>query len=276
MSRAAAGEQRGRPLHRVARHLRGTPGPVGWVVHRLEVLRARRAPRGKGLIASVVAAFASDHPRAVVVEVGAHDGIQRDPLRRYVITCDWTTYLLEPDPLVFEKLRRNVRFVRGARPVNAAIATADGPLPFYSVRPPDKGDDIWPWYDALGSFDRDVVLSHAAQIPDIADRVTTTDVPAITGATFLDRYRVTTVDLLQVDTEGFDLVVLEQLDPGTLQPLVVIYEHWHLDAAERAAAERLLRDAGYEIRSEGLDTLAVRSDYARDGSTAMGATWQAR
>jgi FkbM family methyltransferase len=226
------------------------------------------------LIHAVTAAFASDHPRAVVIEVGAHDGIQRDPLRRHVLTCDWTTYLLEPVPAVFEKLQRNVRFVDGAHPVNVAIAGQDRPLPFFQVRPPEPGEEVWPWYDALGSFDREVVLSHVEQIPDIAERIVSVDVPALTARTFLADHAIDRVDLLQIDTEGYDLVVLEQFDIASLQPFLVIYEHWHLDDDQRGAAERLLASAGYELRSEGLDTIAMRRDRACEGSSAMGRAWQ--
>jgi FkbM family methyltransferase len=225
------------------------------------------------VVHGVTAAFAADHPDALVVEVGAHDGIQRDPLRRHVLTSSWTTYLLEPVPTVFERLRRNVRFIPGAHPVNVAIAEEDGALPFYLVRPPGPGEDIWPWHDALGSFDKDVVLSHSELIPDIADRIETSFVPTSTGQTFMTTYGIDHIDLLQIDTEGYDLKVLEQFDIRTLRPRVVIFEHWHLDEAERSASHKLLSGAGYEIAMEGLDTIAVRDDCAGDPTTALGSAW---
>lgn len=256
--------------HRLVRRYRGARGPLGWLVHRAEVERARRARPPGGRINGIIAAFAIDHPRAVVVEVGAHDGVQRDPLRRYLLTEKWTAYMLEPVPAVYERLRRNVRRVPGARPLNLAIGAVDGPTPFFQVRPPTPGETLWPWYDALGSFNRDVVLSHTHLIPDIAARIFSVEIPTATAATFLATHQLDRIDLLHIDTEGYDLHVLEQFDIALLQPFVVIYEHWHLSEVERDRASALLVESGYSVVVEGLDTAGVRLDYLNDASSAMG------
>ena len=256
-------------LRRVARRLRSVPGPLGALVHRLDVYRAKRYRPGGGIVERTVEAFASEHPEATVLVIGAHDGAQRDPLRPYLLTRNWRAYLLEPVPDVYRKLVSNTRRLSGVTALNVAISVSDGSLPFYTVRPPGPGEDLWPWYDALGSFDRSVIASHTEFIPDIEDRITETQVQAMRGETFLRRHQIDHVDLLQVDTEGHDLEVLRQLDLAELKPAVVVYEHWHLDEPDREAAVALLAEAGYEARAEGLDTVCVHHERLRsDGPIA--------
>lgn len=244
---------------RMARRLRGRAGPSGWVIHRLDQRRARRRTTGASRIEEAIQAFAASYPRATVVVVGANDGIKRDPLRPHLLTRDWTCYLLEPVPHVYEALRRNTRWIAGAVPVNVAIADRDGELPFYTVRPPGPGETVWPWYDALGSFDRDVVLSHHELIPDIEQRLVTTTVRAVTFDRFVEEHGIDDLDLLLIDTEGHDFHVLSQVDLDTLAPALVVYEHHHLAPDVRRRAEELLRRAGYRTLAEGLDTMAVRT-----------------
>ncbi len=245
-------------IRRWARRMRGQAGPSGWIVHRLDQRRARRRPTGASRIEDAIEAFAASYPEATVVVVGANDGIKRDPLRPHLLTRDWTSYLLEPVPHVYEALCRNTRWIPGAIPVNVAIADRDGELPFYTVRPPGPGETVWPWYDALGSFDREVVLSHHELIPDIEQRLVTTTVPAVTFDRFVAEHGIDHLDLLLIDTEGHDFEVLSQVDLDALAPAMVVYEHHHLRPDVRRRAEDLLHRAGYRTLAEGLDTMAVR------------------
>lgn len=252
-----------RRARRAAGRLRGRPGPAGWLVHHADRWRARRQPVGDTVIERTLAAFAACYPTATVVVVGANDGIKRDPLRPHLLTRDWTSYLLEPVPDVHSALCRNTRWIRGATPVQVAIADREGHLPFHTVRAPRSGESTWPWYDALGSFDREVVASHHDLIPDIEDRIVTTTVRATTFPRFLAEYGIDDLDLLLVDTEGHDLDVLVQVDLDALAPAVVVYEHHHLDDRRRREAEQLLQASGYRTVSEGLDTMAVRTSDDR-------------
>lgn len=213
-------------------------------------------------------AFARDVPRAVVVQVGANDGVKLDPLRRHLLRRRWRAYLIEPVPYVYEVLAANTRHHRHVTAVNVAIGPVDGDLEFHHL-PPTNDPTVPDWYDALGSFRRDVVLSHRHLIPDIEERVVTTLVPTLTFETFARLHGIDHLDLLHVDTEGYDLEILRSVDFGRLRPAIVLYERHHLTDPEREAAASLLRSHGYELRDEGLDTLAVRVP----GGTAAEAGW---
>jgi FkbM family methyltransferase len=165
--------------------------------------------------------------------------------------------MVEPVPYVFERLA--ARYHANPRVIleNVAVADVDGSRPFHHLAQAAEGDRVWRWYDALGSFDRDVVLSHADLVEDLEARLLTTDVPCVTFDTLVGRHGLDRVDVVQIDTEGYDRQVLELVDLARYDVAVVVFEHLHLDAGARAACRALLSRHGFEQASDGMDTIAV-------------------
>src|SRR3546814_20013885 len=106
--------------------------------------------------------------------------------------------MVEPVPYVFDRLRATYGDHPRIALENIAIADRDGTLPFHHLPEVDDGDDTWRWYDALGSFRRDVLLSHDRQIPDIADRVVPTEVPSLTFESLCERHGLGVIHVVQV------------------------------------------------------------------------------
>ena len=213
-----------------------------------------RPPSTPRPLERIVRAYAAAEPRACFVQVGAHDGTQLDPLRIPVLTTEWHGVLVEPVPYVFDRLEERFGGQARLRLVNAAIGPEDGYRPFHYL---PESDDTWRWYDALGSFRRDVVVSHTGFVPDIEDRVRTMDVPCLTFDSLCRRNGITALDVVQIDTEGYDLDVLEQIDLDGLAPALVMFEHLHLDTGAKGRAAALLRDHGYSIVADGMDAVAL-------------------
>jgi hypothetical protein len=66
------------------------------------------------------------------------------------------------------------------------------------------------------------------------------------------------VDLLLIDTEGFDFNILKMIDFSALKPPVIAYEHAHLAKSDMVAATDLLLAQGYRLTRDNLDTIAYR------------------
>ena len=227
-------------------------------------LRRRRYARlqRRLVLPQIVAAFAESHPEAVFVEVGSNDGEQHDHLRPHILARRWRGVMVEPVPYVFARLQANYAGVEGVALENAAIAERDGRLPFFHLRDADAGERaaLPDWYDGVGSFNRDAILTHAPQMPDIAERIVELEVPALTFATLLERHGIDRPDLLVIDTEGHDWAIIRSIDLDRHGPRLMIYEHFHLSPADRAACRAHLEEAGYETLEEGFDTLALRPE----------------
>jgi FkbM family methyltransferase len=204
----------------------------------------------------LITAFADRHPDASFVEIGSNDGVQHDHLRPFILERGWRGVMVEPVPYVFERLRENYGSVGRVELENAAIADRDGPLPFYYLRPPAHGEsDALPsWYDGIGSFSREVVMSHADHIPDIESRIVRADVPTMTFESLCAKHGLASVDLLLIDAEGYDHRIIRSIDLAARHPTLLAYEHYHLDPAERRECASWIRDRGYETMEEGFDT----------------------
>jgi FkbM family methyltransferase len=167
--------------------------------------------------------------------------------------------MVEPVPYVFDRLRRNYGGLDRVALENLAIADHDGSLPFYYLAQVDdpEREGLPQWYDGIGSFSRDAVLGHSEQIPDIERRVVETEVPCVTFESLCRRHGVARVDLLLIDTEGYDWEVLKLIDFRAHRPRLVIYEHFHLVERERRQCRAHLEGLGYETMGEHFDTFCL-------------------
>ncbi|MGZ4201448.1 MAG: FkbM family methyltransferase [Thermoleophilaceae bacterium] len=225
-----------------------------------------RATRYRQLLRSLAGpqllrAFADVHPHAFFVEIGSNDGEQHDHLRPLILSRPWRGIMVEPVPYVYERLRRNYESQGRIVLENLAVTDRDGTLPFFHLRQPrpDELERLPDWYDGIGSFSREAVASHADQIPDIEDRIVERQVPALTFGALCRRNRVDQVDLLLIDTEGHDWEILRSIDFVVWHPRLVIYEHYHLSAPDRAAARAHMERQGYQTMEEGFDTFCVNA-----------------
>lgn len=225
--------------------------------------RLRRWRRRRRLVLSrLLREFAAAHPRAVFVEVGANDGVQHDHLRPHILSRDWTGVMVEPVPYVFARLQANYRDVPGVVLENAAVSDREGPVPFYFLR--DAGEreraSLPDWYDGIGSFERHAVLSHAPQLPDIAERIVEREVPSLRFDTLCERHAIDHLDVLVIDAEGHDWAIIRTVDLARHRPRLLVYEHFHLSPADRAACRSHVQAAGYETMEEGFDTICLRPE----------------
>lgn len=216
----------------------------------------------------LLAAFARELPEAAFVQVGSNDGEQLDPLRRHILRRRWRGVMVEPVPHVFARLRSNYGHLSDRIALeNVAIADRHGELPFHHLAPvaDHEAEGLPRWYDALGSFRREIVLKHQEFIPDIEARLVTTPVPCLPFDELCDRHALHDLDLLHIDTEGYDFELLKTIDWSRHRPALVIYEHLHLTGAERAACLGLLADVGYGAIEENMDTFCLHLGAERSG-----------
>lgn len=243
------------------------------------LLGGRRAAEAPRPIAArlagpkIIAAFADAHPDAVFVEIGSNDGEQHDFLRPHILAASWRGVMVEPVPYVFERLRRNYGGIERVALENVAIADRDGTLPFFFLRDADETErsTLPDWYDGVGSFNREAILSHAAQMPDIAERIVQAEVPTLRFASLCDRHGFDRVDLIVIDTEGHDWEILRTIDLSAHSPRLIVYEHFHLSPDDRAACRAHVEAQGYETMEEGFDTFCLRAGGPDD---ALGQAWR--
>ena len=195
------------------------------------------------------------------VQVGSNDGVQGDPLYDLVLSrTTWRGIFIEPIDYLFRRLRQNYgdspRFVFE----NVAISTRRETKKFYYVSEKARTErDLPYWHDQLGSFDKTHITKMLGD--DMSSYIIEEDVECHPLQDVFDRNRVAGIDLIHIDTEGFDYQVLSQLDINRYKPSVILFEHHLLTDEEFVKSRELLRTTGYRIHEYGNDTLALRRSF---------------
>ena len=209
------------------------------------------------LAVRLLRAFAAQYPRARFVEIGANDGVTADPLHRLITTTAWRGVLAEPVPHLFAELERTYAGNSRLSLANVAVAELDGTKPFYHLPWLPPKEQPANWWDMVGSLDEAHVRRFASAIDDDGHEVQITPVECVTLATLMRRHGLAAIDLLLLDTEGYDWTLLRSFDLAELRPRLVIYESRHLSERDRSDSERAMRALDYELLSLGFDTWAL-------------------
>lgn len=149
-----------------------------------------------------------------------------------LIHAGWDACLVEPAPEAFEKLKYLHHFNEKVYCINAAIGDKDGEIDFYnSGTHLNKGD---------------TALLSTANVADYNKWKGTTEfekikVPMITFEKMLAQSPYKTFNYVTLDAEGFDLIILRQMNLKELGVKVLCIEH----NGDTTALEEIRRICGW-------------------------------
>lgn len=190
------------------------------------------------------------------LQIGAFDGVTRDPLHKYIAAHGWQGVLVEPQPAAAAALRSLYAGNDHVAIVQAAIDDTARSRTLYSV----KAGAGPAWAGGLASFDRASILKHAPLVPGLEQMIEETAVDCLTFDALADQLPSPDLDLLQIDAEGADLRLLEIFPFHRMTPAIVHWEIKHATTSEREACFERLLNRGYRLAlSGGEDMLAVRA-----------------
>ena len=221
-----------------------------------------------GTIAVFLDRFSREHKTVTFLQVGANDGFINDPLHLFIKRDNWNGVLLEPQPEVFNEYMAKLHRKRpGITAINAALDREDGTRPIYKMAISSER-----WAHGLSSFNREVlerkiddgsmlknIRRQGVKLPEKReDYITSEPVRTISPETLMKYFEGKTLDLLAIDTEGFDYEILKMLDLDRISPEVVIYEEMVFDEETKKECRRYLESHGYSCQSLERDVIAVR------------------
>lgn len=221
----------------------------------------------RGSLSAFIDRFSQKNIGLQVIQIGANDGYNRDPYVKYIKRDKWQGVLLEPQRYVFEtfleKLYKNSTTIL---PVNNAIDSKNGVRKIYKLAFSNAR-----WATGLTSFNKEVlvdaierghVAGHAQKsgiaLPKkIEDYITEETIETITPEKLMEKRNMKNVDLLAIDTEGYDFEVIKLFNIPNLKPRVIIYENMNLSEQDKAAALKHLKDNNYKTKTIKKDTIAI-------------------
>jgi FkbM family methyltransferase len=204
----------------------------------------------------VVADLSALSPAICCLQVGANDGVSCDPI--YPLVDKYNVYgiLVEPQADAYERLRTNyAQFGSRFKFLNAAIGPRNQSVPMYRVRP---GSDGPTWLQGIASFRQDVFMRHLDSVPNLTSFMETIQVPCLPFSEVFGQLGLEHVDLLQIDTEGYDAEILRLFDVPARQPAIIHFEHKHLSRIDLENCVNMLVDLEYRVAVGPGDTIAYR------------------
>ncbi|HMO34111.1 MAG TPA: FkbM family methyltransferase [Lacibacter sp.] len=159
------------------------------------------------------------HPDFFYIQIGANDGVSFDPIFRLISEEKVRGLALEPLPDIFEKLKVNYAGQPQVTLVNKALHNEEKAMTLYRVNQALKK---YPdWTKGTASFNK---AHHEKSGIDPAD-IVEEKVSCISWGELLKSYSVQHVDLLQIDTEGYDYHIIRMIDFEQLAPSIISFEH---------------------------------------------------
>lgn len=205
----------------------------------------------------VLAHYRQTNSDPCFLQVGAFDGVSNDVLYPLVRRHGLRGFLVEPQKDAFARLKANYSDDPRLVFVNAALGATDGTVPLYRIKPEAQGPE---WLHQIASFDKNVIMKHAGQVPGLEALLQVENVTCMTFSSLYKKFGIDRVDLLQIDAEGYDAELLRLFDVPSRLPAIVRFEHKHLRLRDYESCLETLVSAGYSITvNSSEDTLAYRS-----------------
>jgi FkbM family methyltransferase len=186
-----------------------------------------------------------------VVQIGAFDGQLADPLQRIVSYYRSRCLLIEPQPGPFQILQNRYSGNSAVTLVNAAITDQDGAVTLHV-----PSNEASPWAS--------VDPNHYKRFGRGKNAVRKISVPSLTPVTLLAKYSLDRVDVLQVDTEGFDARLICLFLQSGIRPSIINFESLHCLEADLVKVLQLFKANGYWWVKGDQDTFAIKESLVHN------------
>lgn len=184
------------------------------------------------------------------VQVGAHDGEMHDPLRYFILDNKWHGILIEPQQEMIKKVQHNYRHIDHLTYINAAVYNKRKKIILYKV---NKAEDYsHTGWASINSNRFEKTIYEKDYIEETVQGIPLMDI--IRDNNFKK------VDLLQIDTEGYDADVIDMFDFDYYCPILIQYEHVHLSNEQYIVTSKLLESKNYLLIKGKNDVMAIRRD----------------
>ncbi len=205
-----------------------------------------------------------------VLQIGANDGFDNDPIHKFIMRYGWKGLLIEPQPKVFNKyLKKTYSRFPQISLLNAALSEGVSEKILYEVSFSDHR-----WATGLTRFDKDSFSElidngyiarqakmQGVDLPNSAkDYFTPMKVRTVDFDFVLRKYNIDKVDFLQIDSEGYDFEILKLFPFNKSKPRFINLEYFHFDEKTKKECDQLLSKNNYECVQVDFDLFCVLLD----------------
>ena len=163
-----------------------------------------------------------------LVVIGAHSGVWLKSL--FDKYQNQNILLVEPVPYNIDLLKENTAKYKNISIETSAVSEKNQIKKFYYVKPDAVKKLGKHWASGIGSFDKQHILNHknkrfAVSDPDIKE----VDIQYLTFSDLIEKYSISSINLLQIDVEGAEFEILNSIDFEKIEIKKIIFEFKHFD-----------------------------------------------
>ena len=197
-----------------------------------------------------------------IIQIGANDG-KSDDFIRSSINIDTNLLLVEPIKSAFDQLEKNYSGYKNVKFINKAIDVVTGKKNIFSVNPKYydfyekkyKSKDV-SWLTVLASFHKEHLEYHGIK----SNHIQSVEIDCINFKELIEQYDYQKLDLLVVDTEGYDDVLVTNFINNTYIRPIIILEWIHIKKNKAEKLIELLKSNNYEFLKLNKDLICVQNN----------------
>ena len=197
-----------------------------------------------------------------IIQIGANDG-KSDDFLRSSINIDTNLLLVEPIKSAFDQLEKNYSNYKNVKFINKAIDVVTGKKNIFSVNPKYynfyekkyKSKDV-SWLTVLASFHKEHLEYHGVK----TNHIQSTEIDSINFKELIEQYDFQKLDLLVLDTEGYDDVLITNFIQNTdIRPFIIL-EWIHIKKNKAEELIELLKDNNYRFLKLNKDLICIQNN----------------
>ena len=163
-----------------------------------------------------------------LVVIGAHSGGWLKSL--FDEYQNQNILLVEPVPYNIDLLKVNTAKYRNISIETSAVSEKNQIKKFYYVKPDAVKKLGKHWASGIGSFDKQHILNHKNKRFLVSDTdIEQIDIQYLTFSNLIEKYSISSIDLLQIDVEGAEFEILSSIDFEKIEIKKIIFEFKHFD-----------------------------------------------
>jgi len=219
-----------------------------------------RIPQPTVDLIEIITAISRKHNRQLtILQIGACDGKTSDSIYPYILSGTVNAFLVEPSAVNFRLLSEFYQAYSGVTLIRAAVDDQDGKRPLYTVKDFGRWKDS-SWARQLASFHKSHLLKHGIREDEIQEE----EVNCLSLSTILKTYHIGNLDVLLIDTEGYDAEIVKMSLLQNILPAFIVFENVHIwknyNQQDIDELYGLLKLRNYKWVHDRINTMAVRSD----------------
>ena len=163
-----------------------------------------------------------------LVVIGAHSGAWLTLL--FEEYQKQNILLVEPVPYNIALLKKNTTKYKNITIETSAVSERKEIKKFYYVKPDAVKKLGKHWASGIGSFDKQHILNHKNKRFLVSETdIEQIDIQYFTFSNLIEKYSISSIDLLQIDVEGAEFQILNSINFEKIEIKKIIFEFKHFD-----------------------------------------------